>query len=290
MNEREMKTLTTEFDDIFHMEGDKLTTNNFYEQRLRLVDHQPVYCRNYRLPHSQKGEVSMQVEKLKNNDLIEPSRSNYNSPVILVPKKGNEGKWRMCVDYRLVNKKLIADKYPLPRIEEVLDGLGRAKFFSVLDLFSGFHQIPLHEESRDITSFSTEEGSFRFKVLPFGLNVAPNSFSRMMQLAFAGATPMQCFLYMDDIIVTGCSSKRHIQNLRDIFKLCRKFNLKLNPEKCQFFRTEVTYLGHKCTNRCILPDDSKIDTVRFYPKPNDKDAVRRSHLTLTCDIICDNNQ
>src|ERR1700743_2100697 len=103
----------------------------------------------------------------------------------------------MCIDYRLVNKKIIADKFPLPRIDQILDGLGRARYFSILDLFQGFHQIPLDEESRDLTSFSTDTGSFRWKVLPFGLNIAPNSFSRMMSIAFSGLTSMQCFLYMD---------------------------------------------------------------------------------------------
>lgn len=129
---------------------------NLYTQKLRIKDDNPVYVKNYRLPHSQKEEINAQVEKLLKDDLIEPSCSDFNSPLILVPKPEIEGKkrWRMCVDYRLVNKKLIADKFPLPRIDEILDSLGRAKFVSELDLFSGFHQIPLEEGSRDITSLA----------------------------------------------------------------------------------------------------------------------------------------
>lgn len=100
----------------------------------------------------------------------------------------------MCIDYRNVNKKLIADKYPLPRIDDISDGLGRSIFFTVIDLYNGFHQIPVHESSRDITAFSTEQGSFRWKVLPFGLNVSPNSFSRMMNIAFSGLTPEKAFI------------------------------------------------------------------------------------------------
>lgn len=88
----------------------------------------------------------------------------------------------MCIDYRKVNKKLIPDRFPLPRIDEILDNLGEAKFFCVIDLFSGFYQVPLDEDSRKITTFTTELGSFQWKVLPFGLNVSPNSFSRMMSL------------------------------------------------------------------------------------------------------------
>lgn len=270
-----LKELCKTYSDIFYVEGDKMTTNNFYQQKLRIKDDSPVYVKNYRLPHSQKNEIREQVNKLLEQDLIEPSQSEYNSPVILVPKKGNSSKWRMCIDFRLVNKKLIADKYPLPRMEEILDRLGRAKLFSVLDLHSGFHQVPLHSDSRDITSFSTEEGFFRWKVLPFGLNVSPNSFSRMMAIAFSGAPPLTCFLYMDDIIVMGCSEMHHFKNLKEVFEICRRFNLKLNPEKCQFFRSEVTYLGHTCSDKGIMPDGSKTEVVGNYPQPQNKDETRR---------------
>lgn len=134
----------------------------------------------------------------------------------------------MCIDYRKVNKKLIPDKFPFPRIDEILDNLGRAKYFSTIDLFSGFHQV-LEEKSRDITTFSTDKGSFRWKVLPFGLNVAPNSFSRMMTIALAGLPPEKAFLY----IVIGRTEKHHLQNLRAVFEILRNHNLKTKPGKMQ---------------------------------------------------------
>lgn len=185
-----LKELCTEYADIFALETDKMSTNNFYTQELRVTDNEPLFTKNYRMPYTQKSEINRQVENLLKNDLIETSKAVYNSPIILVPKKGSksEKKWRMCIDYRRVNKKLIPDKFPLPRIDEILDNLGKAKYFSILDLFSGFHQVPLEENSRDITTFSTEQGSFRWKVLPFGINVSPNSFSRMMSIAFSGST------------------------------------------------------------------------------------------------------
>lgn len=269
--------LCREFNDIFAMEEDKLSVNNFYTQKFRVKDDTPVYVKNYRLPYSQREEVNQQVGKLLQNDLIEPSCAEYNSPILLVPKKGigKTKKWRLCIDYRLVNKKLIADKYPLPRIEDILDSLGRARFFSIIDLFSGFHQIPIDEESRDITSFSTTEGSFRWKVVPFGLNVSPNSFSRMMAIAFSGIPAGTAFLYIDDIIVTGCSEAHHMKNLRTVFETLRKYNLKINPYKCQFFKKEVVFLGHRCTEEGISPDSEKLKTLENYPEPNDKDSVKR---------------
>lgn len=269
--------LLNEFNDIFALPTDKMTQNNFYKQKLRLNDNTPVFSKNYRLPKSQKDEIKKHIQKLRDDDLIEPSKSPYNSPLILVPKKSTDGtkKWRMVIDYRQLNRKLIADKFPLPRIDEILDGLGRAKYFSCIDLFSGFHQIKLEENSREYTAFSTENGTFQWKVLPFGLNVAPNSFCRMMHLAFAGLPPEQAFLYMDDVIVIGTSENNHLNNLRNVFQICRSRNLKLNPDKCEFFRTEVIFLGHKCTQNGLLPDDTKTEVIRKYPRPNDKESTKR---------------
>ena len=112
-------------------------------------------------------------------------------------------------------------------------------------------------------------------MLPFGLNVAPKSFLRMMAVAFSGLDPAIAFIYLDDIIVVGSSPDHHLRNLERVFRVCRDRNLKLNPEKCQFMKSEVTYLGHKCTDRGILPDNSKIDTISTYPVPKDKDATKR---------------
>lgn len=269
--------LLNEFNDIFALPTDKMTQNIFYEQKLRLNDNTPVFSKNYRLPRSQKDEIKKHIQKLHDDDLIEPSKSPYNSSLILVPKKSTDGmkKWRMVIDYRQLNRKLIADKFPLPRIDEILDGLGRAKYFSCIDLFSGFHQIKLEENSREYTAFSTENGTFQWKVLPFGLNVAPNSFCRMMHLAFAGLPPEQAFLYMDDVIVVGTSENNHLNNLRNVFQICRSRNLKLNPDKCEFFRAEVIFLGHKCTQNGLLPDDTKTEVIRKYPRPNDKESTKR---------------
>lgn len=269
--------LCAEYSDVFQLETDTMSVNNFYTQKLRITSDESVYKKNNRAPHTHKMEIAKQVKKLLSNDLIEPSVANYNSPVILVPKKGSgvEKRWRMCIDYREVNKKLIPDRFPLPRIDEILDNLGKAKFFSVVDLFSGFHQVPLDKNSREITTFSTEQGSFQWKVLPFGLNVSPNSFSRMMSIAFSGLPPERAFLYIDDIIVVGKSENDHLSNLKSVFDILRKYNLKINPEKCEFFKHEVTFLGHRCSAQGILPDDRKLKSVTEYARPHDKDAVRR---------------
>jgi len=278
-HKHQLTQLCTEFSDIFGIESEAISTNNFYKQELHLSDPTPVYIKNYKTPHAQKDEIENQVKKLINDKIVEPSISAYNSPLLLVPKKSlpnsEEKRWRLVIDYRQINKKLIADKFPLPRIDDILDQLGRAKYFSCLDLMSGFYQIELDESSRDITSFSTSSGSYRFTRLPYGLKVAPNSFQRMMTFAFAGLAPAQAFLYMDDLIVLGCSEKHMIKNLRDVFSMCRKHNLKLHPDKCSFFMREVTFLGHKCTDHGILPDDSKFKIILNYPRPQNADQAKR---------------
>lgn len=270
--------LCKSYSDIFAVPGDKHSVNNFYTQSLNLSDKNPVYIKNYRYPHTQKTEIEDQVNQMIKDKIIEPSCSSYNSPLILVPKRSINGekKYRLCVDFRQLNKKLIPDKFPLPRIDEILDNLGKTTYFTILDLFSGFWQVPLDKKSKHLTSFSVgNKGQFQFNVLPFGLNVAPNSFARMMAVAFSGIDVTTAFLYLDDIIVIGNSEQHHLKNLEQVFIKCRERNLKLNPQKCEFMKREVVFLGHRCSNKGILPDDSKFEIIKKYPIPNSKDSVKR---------------
>lgn len=274
---RELYDLCYQYMPIFHDSKNKLSVNNFYKQTIQLMDNIPVYVKNYRLPHIQRAEIKNQVDGLLKDDLIEISQSSYNSPLIVVPKKSADGskKYRMCVDYRMLNRKVIPDKFPLPRIDDILDGLGTSMYFSVLDLQSGFHQIPLEENSKSLTAFSTDTGMFQWKVLPFGLSVAPSSFSRMMNIAFSELGSSKAFVYMDDLIVLGKTEKDHLQNLQNVFDICLFRNLKLNPEKCEFFKSEVNYLGYRCTNKGLLPDERKIMAVKEYTRPENKDDIKR---------------
>lgn len=270
-------SLCETYSDIFHLENEKLTANNFFKYSIKIKDSQPVYVKNYRTPHMQKIEVNTQVDKLLKDGLIQRSIAPYNSPTLLVPKKSTDGKasWRLCIDYRSLNKSLIADSYPLPRMDEILDGLGQNQFFSTIDLAQGFHQIPLSDESKDFTTFSTSAGSFKWNVLPFGLKVSPSAFARMIHSAFAELIPNVCFVYLDDIIILGKTEEEHLNNLQLVFETCKHLNLKLNPKKCFFFQSQVTYLGHRCTSDGVLPDPAKDHVIRTYPRPDSKEATKR---------------
>lgn len=144
-----------------------------------------------------------------------------------------------------------------------------------MDLIQGFLQVELDKKSRDITSFSSDSGSFRYTSLPYGLKIDPNSSQRIMTIAFSGLGPSKAFLYMDDLIVIGCSEKHMLQNLKEVFSVCRKYNLKLHPDKCQFFQHQVTFLGHKCTNKGIVPDETNFNLIYNYPRPSDADSAKR---------------
>lgn len=245
--------------------------------KIILKDKEPIYIKNYRSPHSLKQETDKIINNLLNQNIIEESTSEYNSPIMIIPKKGysTDKKWRMVVDYRKVNEKIASNRYPLPRIDEILDNLGSARFMCSLDLVDSFFQCGLEEKSRDITSFSTDKGSFRFTRLPQGLKISPNFFQKTMNQCFAGLIPEKAFLYMDDCVCFASSEAKMLKVLEEIFQICLKFNIKLNPEKCKFFMHEMHYLGHKCTQNGVLPDDSKNEKVKNYPIPQNKDEVKR---------------
>lgn len=167
---RQLEDLCTEFVDIFGTSDDSVKTNNFYRHKIYLTDNAPVYIKNYRTAYADKEEIERQVKKMLHDDIVEPAVSNYNNPILLVPKKplpGSEQKrWRLVTDFRQLNKKMVANRYLMPRIDEILDRMGDAKYFSVLDLLSGFHQIELEKNSRKYTAFSCDLGSFHIHVYP----------------------------------------------------------------------------------------------------------------------------
>lgn len=266
-----------DYQDIFHLEGETLTANNSYTQDLKVSDNTPVYIKHYRLPHTQYDEINDQVQKLLDDDVIEPSNSAYNSPLLVVPKKSENGKekWRLVVDFRKLNKKIVNDKFPLTRLEYVLDRLGRAKYFSTLNMTSSFYQINLDEYSRNLTAFSTSNGHYQFKRLPFGLKISSNSFQRMLTIALSGLDS-KAFLYVDDIIVFGCSLRHHNENLRRVFERCLKYNLKLNASKYVFLKSDIIYLGHQITKDGIRTDPSKHKAIEQYPISKGKDEVKRN--------------
>ncbi|XP_050507921.1 uncharacterized protein LOC126885399 [Diabrotica virgifera virgifera] len=205
-----------------------------------------------------------------NEGIIRQSTSPWSSSVWVVPKKmdaSGEQKWRVVIDYRKLNECTIDDKYPLPNISDLLDQLGKCQYFTTLDLASGFHQIEIDPKDIPKTAFSVENGHYEFTRMPFGLKNAPSTFQRVMDNILLGILNERCLVYMDDIIVYSPTIHDHIFRLTEVFKRLRNANLKIQPDKCEFLRKEVAYLGHLITQDGVKPNPSKVDCIQRFPEP-----------------------
>merc|ERR1712044_80222 len=171
-----------------------------------------------------------EVQKMLKDGVIETSNSPWASPVVLVRKKDNT--LRYCIDYRKLNAVTRKDSYPLPRIDDSLDSLGKAKYFSTLDLASGYWQIGLTEQAKQKSAFCTTSGLYQFRVMPFGLTNAPATFQRLMERVLAGLQWQVCLVYIDDIIIFSETVEQHLEQLQTVFERLQQACLKLKPRKC----------------------------------------------------------
>lgn len=281
LNPIELKSITNlieEAADVFHLPNEKLGATTYAEHTIHTTDDVPVHAKQYRLPPVHKEEVNKQVQTLLKDGIIKQSNSPYNSPVCIVPKKadshGNK-RWRMVIDYRNLNEKTIGDAYPLPNITEILDQLGGAKYFSIFDLASGFHQIPMSEKDAPKTAFSTPFGHYQFNRMPFGLKNAPATFQRLMDNVLTGLQGQELFVYLDDIVIYASSLQEHEIKFRKLVRVLRQANLRLQPDKCEFLRPEVNYLGHIIGEDGVKPDPKKIDAVKNFPIPKNPKNIKQ---------------
>ena len=237
----------------------------------------PKKQRPRRMPFAVRQEVSKQLRKMQETGVIRPSKSPWASPVVLVRKK--DGSHRFCIDYRELNSVTKPDTFPLPRIEDLLDQLGQARYFSTLDLSSGFWQVRIHPDSREKTAFTVPQGLFEFTVMPFGLTNAPGVFQRLMQRVLMGLNPGDgpdfVSAYIDDVLIFSRTLEDHMRHLKMVMMRVIETGLKLKPVKCQFFRQEVDYLGHKITPQGLRTSNKHVVAVQEFPTPTNLKEVRR---------------
>eukprot|EP00253_Pinus_taeda_P005571 PITA_05571 len=232
-------------------------------------DCKPVRQPQRRMNPTLKDIVKEEVQKLLDAGFIYPiSDSEWVSPLVLVPKKN--GKWRICVDYRELNKATKKDHFPLPFIDQVLDGLAGKRFFSFLDGFSGYNQIQISPEDQDKTTFTCPWGTFAYRVLPFGLCNAPATFQRAVLSIFAELVHDSVEIYMDDFTPYGSSFQEALSNLGKVLSKCIGMNLSLSPEKYEFLMTEGTILGHTISRQGLQVDPNKVAIIKRVPPPQKK--------------------
>jgi hypothetical protein len=202
---------------------------------------------------------------LLERDYIRQSKSRFGIPVLFISKK--DGKFRMCIDYRALNKITIKNNYPLPRVDDLLDRLARAKVFSRIDLKSGYYQIRIAKEDIEKTACRTRYGSYDFVVMPFRLYNAPATFTTLMNSMFHHESDDFMVVYIDDILVFSKSKEEHAKHLEVVLKKLRDNKLYANLEKSEFELVEIEFLGHVLNGEGIKPDPKKIKAIKEWEVP-----------------------
>lgn len=271
-NEEKTRLIQTlrPFRDVFFQEGRKLTFTHQVKHKITTSDEAPIHQKTYKYPYHLRQVVAEQIQKLLETGIVRESCSPWTSPIWVVPKKmDNSGqrKYRIVIDYRKLNEKTPADRYPIPEISEILDRLGKAQYFTVLDLASGFHQIEIDPADIPKTAFNVDGGKFEFVRMPFGLKNAPATFQRLMDSVLRKHLNIRCFVYMDDIIIFSSSLEEHLQDIKKVLQTLRESNLKVQSDKSEFLRKEVEFLGHLVTTEGVKPNPKKIEAIVNWPLP-----------------------
>ncbi|XP_071374845.1 retrovirus-related Pol polyprotein from transposon 412 [Centroberyx affinis] len=234
---------------------------------IRLRDPRPFRERSRRIAPADIEDVRRHLQELLAAGIIKESRSPYASPIVIVRKKN--GKVRMCIDYRLLNSRTIPDQYTMPRIDDVLDCLTGSKWFSVLDLRSGYYQVEMSEADKEKTAFICPLGFFQFERMPQGITGAPATFQRLMEKAVGDMNLIQVLVYLDDLIVFGKTLEEHEERLLRVLDQLEECGLKISIDKCQLCQPQVKFLGHIVSASGVTTDPEKVSAVTHWRKPTD---------------------
>ena len=271
--QQQLYAVLLDYADVFAVDADDLGKTDKLQQTINTGSALPMRQPPRRIPAAQREEVRKLLSEMERKGIIQPSKSPWASPVVLVKKK--DGSTRFCVDYRKLNSVTHKDAYPLPRIDDTLQSLSGSRWFSTIDLLSGYWQVGIAVSDKEKTAFITHDGLFEFNVMPFGLCNAPATFQRLMNLSLSGMLWSECLVYLDDIIIFGCTFKEHLCHLTSVLERLRAVNLKAKLSKCNFLQQQVLYLGHVISPDGIATDPSKTERITDWPTPQNVQEVQQ---------------
>ena len=275
----EVKNALDEFKDVMPPElPKKLPPRREEDHKIELESGaKPPAMGPYRMAPPELEELRRQLKDLLDAGFIQLSKAPYGAPVLF--QKKHDGSLRMCIDYRALNKVTVKNKYPIPLIADLFDQLGRAKFFTKLDLRSGYYQVRIAEGDEPKTTCVTRYGSYEFLVMPFGLTNAPATFCTLMNKIFHPFMDKFVVVYLDDIVIYSNTLEEHVDHLRKVFQLLRQNELYVKKEKCSFALGEVGFLGHRIRDGKLMMEEGKIKAIQEWDPPT-KVPQLRSFLGL----------
>ena len=267
---RRLKEVLDKYPEVFSKDNEDIGQSDFIH-RIELTDYTPLNSRAYRVPHAQKPMMEEEVIKMLRMGVIQRVNSDWSSPVVLVKKKDDS--IRFCTDFRKLNAVTIKDNYPMPFIEEKLESFGGKKYFSSLDMTSGYWQFLVDPSARRLTTFVCHMGAYEYIRMPFGLCNAGATFQRAMEGVLDGLTCASA--YIDDVMTASESFEQHLVDLESVFKRLKDAKLKIKPKKCTFGYQETKFLGFIISRDGIKVCPSREACIRNYPTPKTPKNVRQ---------------
>ncbi|GJR19767.1 putative reverse transcriptase domain-containing protein [Tanacetum coccineum] len=258
--------IVREFPEVFPEDLPGLPPARLVEFQIDLIPESvPVAQAPYRLAPSKMKELSKQLQELFDKGFIRPSSSPWGASVLFIKKK--DGSFRMCIDYRELNKLTMKNRYPLPRIDDLFDQLQGSNIYSKIDLRSGYHQLRVREQDIPKTALRTRYGHYEFQVMPFGLTNAPAVFMDLMNRVCKPYLDKFIIVFIDDILIYSKDKKEHEEHLKAILELLKKEKLYAKFSKCEFWIPRVQFLGHVIDSRGIHVDPAKIESIKDWASP-----------------------
>ena len=257
------------FDEVFE-EPEGVDTSRGVSHKIELQEGARAYRKvPYRMAEEQQKQLTEELTEFLQKGWIKPSKSEWATVALVVPKK--DGKARICINYRDFNAISVQDAYPLPKIDELLNKLARARWFTKMDLRSGFHQIPMEESSKHLTAFRISQpiqgcSLFEWEVMPMELATAPATFQRWMDVSMRGLED-KMLVYLDDVLVFSESLDKHHRDVKEVLERFQEKGIKVKKEKCEFFKDRMPFLGHIVQGGTIRVDESKLTRLDEWLPP-----------------------